>query len=152
MSEAAKACPQCGAPRTKQSSGCGTVLLIGVAVFVLVAIFGSPEPTSTAASAPRSKPVFDHSPKQLAERKSAIQQAIAAGLFTKVGVFSAGSPEIWVTQLFLALSFDDKQTATAGVWGYFFDGSAPHRRLFLVDSQTGKRVGEFSLKRGLKID
>lgn len=120
-------------------------MLLGlISIIVLANMAGETKPPSP------SPPVFDQSPAHQAKRKDAIQRAIGAGWFGKV-TDASGRPEAWVTPAFMALDFDVKRAALAGVYGYYFDGSAPYRRLFLIDNQTGRKVGEFSPKHGLKL-
>jgi len=153
ISTDASVCPNCGKPRTVSSKntgiGCTPIVAIFVFAIVVLAFF-----SATDAPAPKiATPVmFDQSPSNQAKRKTAIEKAQAAGFLGRVGIFSRGNPEMWVTPQFMSLSFEDKQAATAGVYGYYFDGSIPYRRIFLIDNQTGKEIGEFSVKRGLKLN
>jgi hypothetical protein len=51
VSKKAETCPHCGVPLKKQPSqyGCGTLILIGIVVFILIVVFSSSDTSKTSA-------------------------------------------------------------------------------------------------------
>jgi len=57
VSKKAESCPHCGAPVKKQPTqyGCGTLIVLGVVVFIFIAVFSDNSSTTSKPAAPKTE-------------------------------------------------------------------------------------------------
>jgi hypothetical protein len=132
--------------------GCLRGLLWIVVIFVGLAVAGAllnrPSPPGsppTSVSAPVA--TIDKSPALQADRKKLIEKLIEEGVFQKIEV-PGSLPRLWVRTRFYAADFDQKQSFASVVYAYYFDGSDPTDFVRVLDSQSGKEVGRYSINDG----
>jgi len=141
ISSDAKSCPGCGAkPPTPKVAAYGCLLLC-------ILFFGSCVALASLSNGGDKKatiPDIDRSPEQR-QRRALIDKLISRGIFQKVER-PGEVPHVWVTPLFMALNFDDKQSFISVVYAYYGDDLVSLR-----DSKTGGRIGTFSPSTGLSL-
>jgi len=136
-----------------------TKLLVGLAVVVLAGfvylggqLFETDKSPSNpdTAPAPVTTPQVDQELQQ--KRYDLIQDLIAQGIFSKVEV-PGSLPHVWVTPMFHALNFDDKEAFIGVVFAYYIAVNPEYDIVALYDNKTGKEIGVFAeVYGGLKLD
>ena len=91
------------------------------------------------------KPIPRPSEETQAKRLALIEE------LQKLGVFGKIEPtEAWVKPVFYSRNFADRTAYASLVFAYFHEGPEQSTsRLELRDNQTGKVVGEYTLRSGL---
>ena len=125
-------------------------LLISLALTaMLLSGCGTPAPTTPTPTPP---PISPEEQKLQEQRYTFIQDMIAEGIFLKVEQ-PADFPHVWVTSVFYALNFEDKQAFISVVYAYYSTQDPEADMVVLYDSKTGKKVGVFAeVYGGLKLD
>lgn len=119
-----------------------TIIFVLVGLLLLVGC-GSPATTPSKT--------YPDDGKQ-AQRLELINKLISQGIFQKVEKL-ADYPHVWVTPLFNALNFEDKQNFISVVFAYYRIVDAKSDMVVLYDSKTGNKIGVFSeVYGGLKMD
>ena len=137
-------------------------MIIGAGWLLIIAMWAyGPEdrsstdaPTQTTARpTPPSLPI-DKSAKMQASRQEFIDKMIAQRIFSEVKFSEGNRPYVHVMPTFLeGDNIQDKATIISVVYAFCYDGTNDRDFVQLLDSQTGKRVGTYSLVQGgLKMD
>lgn len=85
-------------------------------------------------------------------RKNTINVCIRLGYFTRVDVEDQ-TPNLYVTPMFMGLSYNQKVGLVALVWHYYNDENPNYEKVIVREQATGKRVGVFSKAvGGLKME
>jgi hypothetical protein len=151
ISDAAKACPQCGAPQ-KKNVGCILWIIAMVVVLGLAAKMNFKNKASDDLSSRNHIVEVDKSPVKQREREQFINKLINQGIFAKVEKRST-FPRLWIKPAFYSLEFKEKEGFVSVVYAYYFDGNNFTDTIVLMDNLTGKRVGNYSLSNpGLKME
>ena len=130
-------------PAKKSSApalGCLLVFLLIGGCFMLL-------PNVPDGGSHTAAPLVEQSPEKQRQRKDLIDNLVSRGVFHKVEV-PGTLPHVWVTPVFRALNFDDKQTFVSVVYAYY----APVDLVVIKDSLTGHRIGSYSPQLGLRIE
>lgn len=86
-----------------------------------------------------------------AKRKKAIAACHTLGWFHKIEVENK-TPYLYVTPVYVAMPFKDKQGLAALVFAYYNDMNPPYDKV-VIRNTVGKRIGVFSKEvGGLKLD
>ncbi len=118
--------------RTGVAIGClSCFVLVGGCFVIAVMNTSAPQRTHVALD-----------PAQQEKRKELIDKLTASGIFYKV-VTVGNTPHVWVTPLFMALNFDDKQNFISVVCAYYDSDMVT-----IKNSRTGERIGSFSREYG----
>ncbi len=97
-----------------------------------------------------TEPKIDKSPTAQARREKLIKNLIKNGVLYKVD--QPGSfPRMWVTPDFYRLNFDDKTTTAALVYMLYFSDEDNYVSVRIMDSRSGKQVGEYSRESRLQM-
>jgi DNA-directed RNA polymerase subunit RPC12/RpoP len=152
VSPSAKACPHCGSRTFNTSRAFAqSAAAIGCLIFSLLfigpcAVIAMRDGPARAGNKPKA-PFADRSPALQAQRKALIEKLIANGVFQKFEKHDNGFAHVWVTPVFMALDFDDKQSFISVVAAYASDEGY----VTVKDSKTNKRIGSFDLVSGLSL-
>ena len=130
------------------------VMGLGVLAQVVVSVtHPSHSVAGNAVTAEHQKvATIDKSDKMQKQRKAFIEKLMEKNIFQKVE--EPGTiPNVWVRPAFYALDFDTKQKFIGVVYAYYFDGSNITDSVRLIDSLSGKEVGDYStVNPGLKLN
>jgi hypothetical protein len=122
------------------------LFLFSMACLVLAGLVGCSGSKTTTI------PTSTVSPELQTERLDFINQMISQGYFQKVEK-PADYPHTWVTSLFMALDFKDKESFVSVVYAYYISDDPNADMVVLYDSKTGKQVGVYAaVYGGLKMD
>ena len=161
-----KLCPHCGAAlvatvsKKKPSflSGClGSLVLlalIGSCIFwgLGKAMDAGSTINRTTTKGATAGVEIDKSPEKQRERQEFMQKLIANGAVQKY-VQRGKHVEAWVTPTFSLLNYDDKKSFLGVMWAYYFDANDEHiGAVYIHDSRTGKRIGDFNPHTGLSLE
>lgn len=104
-----------------------------------------------ASDVPPPKPI-DCSKAEQDERKQLMASLIDAKLVKKYGGDSDTRAEIWATRALLARDFDAKANICKLSLDYYSCQSKSFRKIVLIDSITGKEVGQYTRESGLRMN
>jgi hypothetical protein len=135
-------------PEKKKASG--FVIAITIAVGILLVLYGISQ--LIQSSSPKNTDLITPaSPELQQKRLSLISDLIDEGIIDKVekpGTYA----QVWVTPLFNALKFDQKQSFINVIYAYYISENPESDAVLLYDSQSGKEVGTYSaVYGGLKM-
>ena len=156
ISDQAVACPNCGAPREKKSTGgpgfmgWSVILLIALAIIGKVVEQNGGSHSTAVTSAP-SVPQ-DNSPAMQAKRLDILEGLQQQEIFGETTASSPGFIHLVVRPRFYMLAHKDKLSFVSVACAYHFDGRTASDTVILKDSRTNKTVGMFSTQYGLRLD
>ena len=149
ISSKAEACPSCGAKRSSEQYGCGTLVVASLFALIVWGMVSNSwrEHDSDASATPAApaKPAItiDKSEQMQADRKKLIEKMIAQGVIQKVSVTAGGVPEMFVRPSFYGLDFDTKNSFASVVFAFHFNGTEKFPSIRLRDSRTNKEIGTY---------
>ena len=120
-------------------AGCLGLILISASVLIY---FGS--------GSRRDSVQIDSSPEMQAKREQMIEDLKQMRIIQKIDM-PGSLPHVWVAPAFYALQYDQKSTFISVVAAYFVAKNPSLDPTVLYDGQTGKKVGLFSVRTGLKL-
>ena len=91
-------------------------------------------------------------PEDVAARRETLESLQRAGIFGDVGSRSGLQTIALVRDGFYGLPFKTKEIALSNVWVFLFDNEGASATITLVDERTNKKIGRYSLSRGLKLN
>lgn len=92
----------------------------------------------------KPKATTDRSESRQEERRLLIEEFRVKGVIQKIEAPKGRVfVRLWVRPRFYTLDFDSKKAITSLVYAYHFDGTDPAATVMIMDSQSGKEVGQF---------
>lgn len=120
---------------------------IVISLFLVISMLLIGCSSSVSSSNPTQTPTTTVSVELQSKRLEFINKLIAQGIFQKVEK-PAIYPRVWVTPLFMALNFDDKQLFIGVVYSYYVTQNSQCDMVLLYDSKIGKEIGIYAKEYG----
>jgi len=129
------------------ASGWGGLIVLLIIVMTSVSVFFYFDGASQQQG---QKMLVDVSPAMQAKRLQLIEQMRQNNIIQKIDI-PGTIPHVWVTPVFYALNYDEKNTFIGVIAAYYSAINSSSVALTLYDSRSGKKVGYFSSELGLRM-
>ena len=161
ISKKAASCPHCGAGTKKTSSFTWFVTIF--MVFMMYSCFSTidgsrvshkSQPTASSKSTLPETPTsiaIDKSPEAQKKRLALIRELQMKGVIGKIEADN-GYPHVYIKPAFYVTDIDTKQAVLSMIFAYYHTQDEAIDFIFLNDSQSGRRSGNYSPVFGLDMD